>query len=144
MSLLLSVLICLAVQLCLGDEPVEETIIPKKVPLLGGWFESSPESAAVQEATQNAVEMFNTNSKMRKMFKLVSITAAQTQVTNRINFKIDAILGKTNCLKAENYDLNNCSFEKKQVNCHFEVAFNSRNNKYELQQQRCTKLGKRV
>nr|XP_057920831.1 cystatin-F [Doryrhamphus excisus] len=133
-----SVLLCLAVVgLCLGDEPVEEVIVARKVPVLGGWFESNAESQEVQAAAKHAVDTFNTYSKAKRLFKLASITSAQTQVTNGLNYRINAVLGKTKCLKAKNHDLSNCNPEKKTLKCHFEVMFNPSGNKYEMQSQKC-------
>lgn len=54
----------------------------------------------------------NTETSQRHKTLKFPVSVAR-QVTNVINFKIDAILGKTKCLKAENQDLSSCSLERK-------------------------------
>lgn len=53
----------------------------EKVPLLGGWSKMRLDSAEVQAAAQHALKSYNTNSKSKRLFKLVDITAAQSQVS---------------------------------------------------------------
>lgn len=129
--------------LCLGEQQVgEEVIKPKKVQLLGGWLERSSDSADVKDAVQYAVKMFNSQSKSKRLFRLESISTVQSQVTNKINFKIDAILGKTKCSKAENHDLEHCELDRKRMGCQFEVSFNHQQKKHELKRRTCKKLVK--
>ncbi|KAK5605215.1 hypothetical protein CRENBAI_019349 [Crenichthys baileyi] len=146
MSLPLSVLICLSVfQLCVGDQPVEEVITTRRrVHLLGAWSPKNPDSEDVQTATRHAVKEFNTHSKAKKMYKLVSVNSAKVQVTNVLTFRIYTILGKTKCLKSENHDLESCILDKKQLKCQFEVTLNPRKSNFELQTKSCSKVVKKV
>ncbi|XDV53789.1 hypothetical protein PO909_022211 [Leuciscus waleckii] len=77
----------------IADQPLEEPIIvATNVELLGGWNDANPESKDVQEAAKVAVEAFNMKSKAKKYFKLIKITSARTQVTNVINYEIEATI----------------------------------------------------
>ncbi|KAM9337853.1 cystatin [Symphorus nematophorus] len=144
MSLLLTVLLCLVVQLCMGDQPVEEVITTTKVHLLGDWSEKSPTAPDVQAATQYAVEMYNAQPRVKKVFKLVSIDAAKVKATNVINFEIEAVLKKTKCRKDENHDLKSCSLGKKEIRCHFVVTWDPRNDKHQLVHHKCKKTDNTV
>uniref|UniRef100_A0A3B3U3D6 Si:busm1-57f23.1 n=1 Tax=Poecilia latipinna TaxID=48699 RepID=A0A3B3U3D6_9TELE len=110
--------------------------LTEEAPILGGWSDRQPESKDVQRAAQYAVEMYNKDSKDKKLFKLVSVTS----VTNMINFEIDAILGKTKCLKTQNLDIKSCELDKEQVKCQFFVTLNPHNDKHELNTKTCNKV----
>lgn len=61
--------------MCVFDFLVE------KVPLLGDWSERNLESEEVKDATEHAVKEYNVKIASKKLFKLDSISAAQTQVS---------------------------------------------------------------
>ncbi|XP_076875713.1 cystatin-C [Brachyhypopomus gauderio] len=123
-----------------GEQPVvEEIIIPRKAQLLGGWNEANPESEEVREAAQKAVEKFNMKSKAKYYFKLLNIISAQTQVTNMINFNIEATIVKTECLKSEPADLGSCALGGKLLTCKSEVQFNPRKMQYVAKRVSCKK-----
>ncbi|XP_056322934.1 cystatin-C [Danio aesculapii] len=114
-----------------ADQPLEEAVIvARKVELLGGWIDANPDREEVQKAAKEAVEQFNSESKAKKYFKLINVTSARTQVTNRVNFKIEAIIGKTKCHKLEGVNIESCLMAKKQLTCKFEVSLNPMNDDY--------------
>ncbi|XP_051766749.1 cystatin [Ctenopharyngodon idella] len=126
-----------------ADQPLEETIVvARNVDLLGGWTDANPEREDVQEAAKEAVESFNTKSKAKKYFKLINIISARTQVTNMINYKIEATIGKTKCRKSkdaniEGANIEGCGMARKQLACKFEVTLNPRNDDHEVQKVFC-------
>ncbi|KAG7266257.1 hypothetical protein CRUP_008596 [Coryphaenoides rupestris] len=79
-------------------------------------------------------------SKAKKTFRLVSITSAQSQVTNVINFKLEAILGKTVCLKSDANDMEKCNLGKKRLGCRFEVRFDVRKQIHKMERSSCKKI----
>ncbi|XP_048031356.1 cystatin-8 [Megalobrama amblycephala] len=126
-----------------ADQPLEETlVVARKVDLLGGWTDANPEREDVQEAAKEAVELFNTKSKAKKYFKLINITSARTQITNMINYKIEATIGKTKCRKSDDANIEGanieaCGMAKKQLACKFEVTLNPMNDDHEVQKMSC-------
>ncbi|XP_014002314.1 cystatin-1 [Salmo salar] len=122
-------------------QPIEEEpITAKNIQPLGGWFSRDPESLEVQTAAKAAVDNFNIQSNARKLFRLINVISAETQVTNMINYRIEAIIGKTKCLKTENNsDVESCVLGKKRLTCTFEVWFNPRNDKHEISTTSCQK-----
>lgn len=120
-----------ASEVALGEipGPVEEALIStRNVQLLGGWNPINPDSAEIQAAANKALEQFNSDSKGKKYFRLLDISSAESQVTNMINYKITATIGKTKCLKSDNGDLNTCDMAKKRLQCKFHVQYNPRND----------------
>ncbi|XP_026129018.1 L-cystatin [Carassius auratus] len=121
-----------------ADQPLEEeVIVARKVELLGGWTLANPMREDVQEAAKEAVEVFNTKSKAKKYFRLINVTSASTQVTNKINYKIEATIGKTKCRKSEDTDIQACGMAKKQLTCKFEVTLDPMNDDHEVQKISC-------
>ncbi|XP_053501476.1 cystatin-F [Ictalurus furcatus] len=135
--LLLSVL--LAVHWSHGQDPVEDVIVSHNVQPLGDWSAINPNQEDVQKAARKAVENFNMKSKAKKYFKLVDVTSAQIKITNMINYKIDAIIGRTKCLKTEPGDLDSCDMAQRRLRCKFEVQYNPRNNQFTTVKMSCNK-----
>uniref|UniRef100_A0A8C1XZT2 Si:busm1-57f23.1 n=1 Tax=Cyprinus carpio TaxID=7962 RepID=A0A8C1XZT2_CYPCA len=121
-----------------ADQPLEEEIIVERnVELLGGWTLASPEREDVQEAAEEAVEFFNSKSKAKKYFRLVNVTSASTQVTNKINYKIEVTLGKTKCHKSGGTLTEACAMAKKQLACKFELSLDPVTDDHEVQKMLC-------
>uniref|UniRef100_A0A9J7X1M4 Si:busm1-57f23.1 n=1 Tax=Cyprinus carpio carpio TaxID=630221 RepID=A0A9J7X1M4_CYPCA len=114
-----------------ADQPLEEAIIvPRNVELLGGWTLANPKREDVQEAAKEAVEVFNKKSRAKRYFKLINVTSASTQVTNKINYKIEATIGKTKCRKSEDNDI-------QQLTCKIEVTLDPKTDDHEVQKISC-------
>ncbi|KAL0963273.1 hypothetical protein UPYG_G00352030 [Umbra pygmaea] len=124
------------------SQPVDtELITTRNVQPLGGWFKRDTKSVEIQAAAQAAVKKFNSKSKSKKYFRLVDIIAAETQVTNTINHRIEVVIGKTNCLKSEeNADVDSCVLGKKRLTCIFDVQLNPRNNQLDISTSSCQKV----
>ncbi|KAM9456492.1 cystatin [Clarias gariepinus] len=140
--LLLSVLsLCLSVPAVGGqDQLVEEPVVVRHIQPLGGWAKVNIDQKDVQDATEKAVEKFNTKSKAKKYFKLVNVTSAKMKTTNILNYRINAVLAKTKCPKSETAtDLNFCDMAQKRLKCKFEVELDPRNNQYEVKIVSCNK-----
>ncbi|XP_052464666.1 L-cystatin [Carassius gibelio] len=121
-----------------AEQPVQEDIIvARQVELLGGWTLASPEREDVQEAAEEAVEVFNSKSKAKKYFRLLNVTSASTQVTNKMNYKIEATLGKTKCSKSDDTIIKACGMTKKQLACKFEVSLDLMTDDHEVQKMSC-------
>ncbi|XP_066506874.1 cystatin [Hoplias malabaricus] len=126
------------VQMNQAQQPVEEEpVIARNVEPLGGWTEAHPERTDVQEAAKKAVEKFNMKSKAKKYFKLMDVTSAKTQITNMVNFKIEATIAKTKCLKTEPANIESCELGKKRLKCDFEVEYNPRSDQYVVKTVSC-------
>ncbi|KAI7789739.1 cystatin-C [Triplophysa rosa] len=139
-SLLLLVSFLSVFHLSQADQPLEElSIVPIKFQPFGGWTEASPEREDIIEVAKKAVEEFNTKSKAKKYFKLLNIRSARTQVTNMINYNIEATMGKTKCPKSENVDIESCVMAKKQLACKFDVTFDPRNDQHVVEIKACKK-----
>ncbi|XP_036451195.1 cystatin [Colossoma macropomum] len=129
-----------AVKLSQAQPPVEEEpVVARNVEPLGGWIEAQPERSDVQEAARKGVEKFNMKSKAKKYFKLLDITSAKIQVTNMINFKIEATVAKTKCLKTKPADLETCALGRKRLTCNFVVEYNPRNDQHVVKMLSCKK-----
>ncbi|KAI1904911.1 hypothetical protein AGOR_G00010550 [Albula goreensis] len=142
MGLHIFLLLSLIPLLCFsnGDELMEEEVITARhIQPQGAPFLINPESPEVQEVARKAVEEFNAKSKSRKYFRLLNVTSAETQVTNLITYKIDAVIGKTKCLKTADAVIESCVMGKKRLMCKFEVTYNPRNDKHELIDSSCKK-----
>uniref|UniRef100_A0A9J8D9E0 Si:busm1-57f23.1 n=1 Tax=Cyprinus carpio carpio TaxID=630221 RepID=A0A9J8D9E0_CYPCA len=107
------------------------------VELLGGWTLANPKREDVQEAAKEAVEVFNKKSRAKRYFKLINVTSASTQVTNKINYKIEATIGKTKCRKSEDNDIQACGMAKRQLTCKIEVTLDPKTDDHEVQKISC-------
>ncbi|KAL4617233.1 cystatin-8 [Arapaima gigas] len=141
-SLGIFLFLCLlsAAQLSRSQQPGDVDLIKAEhVQPLGGWSSVNSQNPEVHKAANKAVEEFNSRSKTKKLFQLVEVTSATSQVMNIILYKINATIGKTNCLKSEAIDKRSCVLRKKYLACEFEVALDPRNNTFEVISSVCRK-----
>ncbi|XP_053305304.1 cystatin-M [Spea bombifrons] len=93
--------------------------------MVGGWSPADLKSPSVQQMAAFSVGTYNKESSGNTLYRMVQLLGAEQQVVAGMNYKLNMILGSTECRKSDNKPIEKCPLQSnmqlKKIQCRFQI-----------------------